>query len=71
MDGEDKTSVAPEVGDSVDGTFTGTVTRIEGDNAYITVETVNDQPLPDSAEPEPDEAAMRGMAATADAEPMA
>lgn len=44
---------APEEGDKVQYTVEGTVTRIEGDNAYIKRESINGQPVEgDSNEPE-------------------
>lgn len=36
---------APEVGDVVNFTVTGKVTRIEGGNAYITPETINGEDM--------------------------
>ena len=44
MEGEDNASVAPDVGDSVSFDGGGTVTRVEGDNVYFTVDTVNGEP---------------------------
>lgn len=44
---------SPEQGDKVQYTVEGTVTRIEGDNAYIKRDTINGQPVNDAeAEPE-------------------
>lgn len=66
--------VAPEVGDPVEFSVTGTVTRVEGGNAYITPETVNGDPLPEEAAEgpammaEPNETDMLSMAQTADDE---
>lgn len=44
---------APEQGDKVQYTVEGTVSRIEGDNAYVSREAINGVPVkPDSQEPE-------------------
>jgi hypothetical protein len=43
--------VPPAVGDDVsDVTITGKVARVDGDNAYVDVETVNGEPVPESGE---------------------
>lgn len=66
MQGEDAKTVAPDVGDPVEFTATGTVSRVEGSNAYLTLETVNGEPVDTGAEeaPETDLGAddLRGMA---------
>lgn len=67
--GEDSSStVAPEVGDPVDFSATGTVSRVEGGNAYLTLESVNGKPLPEAAAPaaEPTADDMRALGASAD-----
>lgn len=71
MEGEDAKTVAPAVGDPVDFTATGTVSRVEGPNAYLTLETVNGEPVgtPDAAPAELGADDLRGMAAQADAQP--
>jgi hypothetical protein len=35
---------APAVGDEVSYTVAGKISRIEGEHAYVTAETINDQP---------------------------
>jgi hypothetical protein len=45
--------VTPEVGDAVSYTVEGKVSRIEGDKAYVTVETANGKPIADEKENEP------------------
>lgn len=35
---------APAVGDSVEYTVRGKIASVEGDHAYVTAETINDQP---------------------------
>jgi len=45
--------VTPEVGDAVSYTVEGKISRIEGDKAYVTVETANGKPIADEAEKEP------------------
>ncbi len=50
--GDNEGMETPAVGDPVDFTATGTVSRLEGDNAYITLESVNGDPIAsESAEP--------------------
>lgn len=56
----DDAGTAPGVGDEVELTVKGRVTRIEGGNAYIQPESVNDEALPeagegDAGEPDADE----------------
>lgn len=69
-EGADEKSANPAVGDPVDFSATGTVSRIEGGNAYVTLESVNGEPLPENQEPsEPDEASILAMAAAADDQP--
>lgn len=41
--------VTPEPGDLVSYTVEGTVSRVEGDKAFVTVETINGQPVAESA----------------------
>lgn len=55
-DGEAGDQMAnPEVGDKVNYQIEGTVTRIEGDNAYVKRESVNGKPVGgEAAEEEPD-----------------
>lgn len=38
-------NTAPSPGDTVDISGTGKVTRVEGDKAYVALETVNGQPV--------------------------
>jgi hypothetical protein len=45
--------VTPEVGDVVSYTVEGKISRIEGDKAYVTVETANGKPIADEKENEP------------------
>ena len=46
MDAEDGgPGATPAVGDSVEFTATGKVSRVEGDNAYVSVESVNGEPV--------------------------
>lgn len=45
--------VTPEVGDAVSYTVGGKISRIEGDKAYVTVETANGKPIADEPENEP------------------
>lgn len=46
----------PEVGDKVSYQVEGTVTRVEGDEAYVQPESINGQEVgPKEAEPTPDE----------------
>jgi hypothetical protein len=57
----------PEVGDKVTYTVRGTVTRVEGGEAYVTPSTVNDEPAKLAKEPAMDEdAEMMAMAMKAD-----
>lgn len=58
---------APAVGDAVEFTVAGKVTRIEGGHAYIAVETLNGEPLPQQASPAEADAAMMDEARAADA----
>lgn len=79
MDDEGGKPVEPAVGDPVDFTATGTVSRVDGGNAFISVESVNETPLPQDemgaapgapmAMPEMDEPAMLAMASQADQNP--
>ena len=60
MPGEDENMNAPGMGDPVQLMAEGTVSRIEGDNAYVSLKSINGKPLDDeSAEttntPESDE----------------
>jgi hypothetical protein len=63
--------VAPGVGDEVDISATATVARIEGDKAWLTLATVNGEPVeagarkPESLDDE--ESAMRADAEKSDA----
>ena len=63
---------APDVGDPVDYTVKGTITKIEGAEAYVTPEMINDQPAKLPAEPTgPEEMSnedVMAMAMKADAE---
>jgi len=43
--GEDEQMTTPEVGDIVQYQKEGKITRIEGDNAYVTVQSVNGKPV--------------------------
>jgi hypothetical protein len=43
--GEGGESVAPEKGDAVSGTVEGKVSRSEGGKVYVTLETLNGEPL--------------------------
>lgn len=75
FDGEDAKSVSPAVGDPVEFEATGTVARVDGQNAYITLESVNEVPVtpaapdPMNADPMADAGAdLRSQAQTADDE---
>lgn len=57
MPDEAEKMTPPEVGDRVSYTVEGKVSRIEGPNAYVTVETVNGEPLGEEKPEAPDEAA--------------
>ena len=46
--------VTPEVGDVVSYTVEGKISRIEGDKAYVTVETANGKPVADEQNETPD-----------------
>jgi hypothetical protein len=46
---------APGQGDKVQYTIEGTVSRIEGDNAYVTRESINGQPAPKAFGDEPEQ----------------
>jgi hypothetical protein len=65
-------AVSPAVGDSVEIQASGTVKSIEGDNAKISIESINGNPLAESEPPAvpapaPDTAAsLRAAAQTAD-----
>jgi hypothetical protein len=67
--GEDGAGVAPGVGDTVELTVTGRVTRAENGELYVQPETANGQPLADAAgggdemDLEAEGEALRGMAA--------
>lgn len=50
LSGETGSAVAPAQGDEVDITGTATVSRIEGQMAYLTPKTINGAPV-ESAEP--------------------
>lgn len=61
---------APQVGDQVDFTGKGKVSRIEGEEAYIDAEEINGEPVMDSAGgemPAETDEGMRGLAEKADA----
>ena len=58
----------PAVGDAVEYTVAGKVQRIEGDKAYILAETINGEPLPKTATPADEDAALLKEASAADAE---
>lgn len=69
MPGEDEQMTTPGVGDKVQFQAEGTLTRIEGDNAYIKPEAANGKPLSteaaatkDNTEPEAEYASLRGEA---------
>jgi len=47
-DGADN-AVAPEVGDEVEVTVKGKVSRVEGDNVYFTPTEANGQPIPEGS----------------------
>ncbi len=72
MEDEDSKPVAPEIGDPVEFTATGTVSRVENGNAYITLETANGEPIAAPAMESPmaelGEADLRGMAGQLDTE---
>lgn len=51
LDGE-QGAVNPAVGDEVDFSGTATVTRIEGDQAYLAPKTINGEALASEAAPE-------------------
>ena len=53
--GEGADKAAPEVGDSVDFSATGRVSRVEGGHIYVDVSTVNDQPIAPMKKPEGEE----------------
>jgi len=60
MPGEDEKLINPEVGDPVEFHVGGKVSRIEGENAYVSLQTVNGDPVTTEAAktsdtPEPDE----------------
>lgn len=64
-------TVSPSQGDSVDVTITGTVSRIDGDMAYIRPDASNGEALPGTStviSDDTNEAGMRAMAAAADAD---
>lgn len=50
--GDDSEMAAPEVGQSVDFTGSGKVTRVEGGNIYLELVTVNGEPLGPKASPD-------------------
>jgi hypothetical protein len=52
----------PAVGDPVTFTTEGTISRVEGDNAYITPTAVNGQKIENSAPAMPEEDRLRQMA---------
>ena len=59
----------PEAGDAVEYTVKGRIARIEGAEAYVTPETINDQPATLPPEPTEDgEGDMMAMAKKADEE---
>ena len=43
--GEGGESVAPEVGDAVSGTIEGKVARVEGGQVYVTLDSLNGEPI--------------------------
>lgn len=53
----------PEVGDEVNYQVTGTVTRIEGDNAYVKRKTVNGQEVAAPESPKDEYAELESAAA--------
>lgn len=57
--GGESEPTTPQVGDQVECTVGGTISRVEGDNVYLTPETVNGEPVMDggaeSGEPDGDE----------------
>lgn len=59
---------SPEAGDAVEYTVKGRIAKIEGGEAYVTPETINDQPATLPAEPASTEDDMMAMAKKADAE---
>lgn len=68
---DDSQTVSPAVGEPVEFTAAGKVSRVDGENAYVTLESVNGAPLAAKSMPKagPDENDMRAMAAAADEEP--
>lgn len=74
MPDETEQMQSPEVGDKVQYTVEGTVSRIDGDEAYVKRDTVNGQPINDGANevdagdqnpaemPQDDEKSLRDMA---------
>jgi hypothetical protein len=72
LPGEQGGDVTPAVGDEVDITGTAKVTRIDGDNAYLSPSTINGEAVsPSMAKKEPtldeEESEMREDAGKADA----
>lgn len=69
--GEGESAVPPAVGDTVDINAIGTVSRVEGEQAYVALQSVNGQPVataPEAPTEGMDEAALMGAATTADQE---
>lgn len=72
----DEGSAAPVEGDSVDFNVSGSVDKIDGKNAYVTITKVNGNDLPDSSEENSESApeasaegeALRGKAMAQDKE---
>lgn len=71
--GEDEQMESPAVGDKVQYTTEGTITRVEGDQAYVKREAVNGEPVKDVAPQEPampaEESDMNDLRSMAEKEP--
>lgn len=59
----------PAEGDEVTYTVKGKITRVDGDNAYVTATTINDQPVPEDEPKTSPEDDMMSKAMEADASP--
>jgi hypothetical protein len=51
-EGEGNDQVAPDVGDSVEVTLGGKVSRVEGGNVYFTPDTANGEPIKAAGDPD-------------------
>lgn len=60
---EQENMQAPGPGDPVTMTVEGTISRVEGDNAYVTPSAVNGNKVEAPAAPQDEESQLRGMAA--------